>query len=420
MLATEGSSQTYKAKREPLITPTMILIGIMPIFTFALGTWQVQRLKWKVALIDELEEKLEREPMPLPPQINLAALPDFSFRKVVLKGRWDNAHAILLGPRVRDGTIGYHLVVPFVRTDGSTVLVDRGFVSKDLAQTAKQNQSTVQGEVEILGMLRTAQPRNSFTPDNHPDEGKWYWADVDAMAAHVGGEASGVQPVFIEEVFESSESYSTEDVTKALRHKQRMQARHALKTRATENVYTPRRLPELVPSHPWSCTSSPANSPPPTPRLRPVDIPFPEQSRDLVASDAGSSGGGYLGVAERVRLYEEQARAAQSPFVAVKKRRPYQCRSSVVQRILSRPSSRGSMVSPSPPPPATPASAIMDMVRRLPPLPRFNPYRRARAESMSSAVGVGGRELGGSFYGTGIVPRRRCKSEPSRSRARLD
>ncbi|EIW64224.1 SURF1-domain-containing protein [Trametes versicolor FP-101664 SS1] len=202
MLATEGTSQTYKAKREPLVTPTMVLIGIMPIFTFALGTWQVQRLKWKVALIDELEEKLEREPMPLPPQINLAALPDFSFRKVVLKGHWDNAHAILLGPRVRDGTIGYHLVVPFVRTDGSTVLVDRGFVSKDLAQTAKQNQSTVQGEVEILGMLRTAQPRNSFTPDNLPDEGKWYWADVDAMAAHAGGEASGVQPVFIEEVFE--------------------------------------------------------------------------------------------------------------------------------------------------------------------------------------------------------------------------
>lgn len=136
---------------------------------------------------------------------SLAALPDFSFRKVVLKGRWDNAHAILLGPRVRDGTIGYHLVVPFVRTDGSTVLVDRGFVSKDLAQTAKQNQSTVQGEVEILGMLRTAQPRNSFTPDNLPDEGKWYWADVDAMAAHAGGEASGVQPVFIEEVFGASE-----------------------------------------------------------------------------------------------------------------------------------------------------------------------------------------------------------------------
>jgi surfeit locus 1 family protein len=38
----------------------------MPIFTFALGTWQLQRLQWKVNLIDELQEKLEREPISLP------------------------------------------------------------------------------------------------------------------------------------------------------------------------------------------------------------------------------------------------------------------------------------------------------------------------------------------------------------------
>ena len=37
----------------------MVLVGIIPFFTFALGTWQVKRLKWKVALIDDLEEKLE-------------------------------------------------------------------------------------------------------------------------------------------------------------------------------------------------------------------------------------------------------------------------------------------------------------------------------------------------------------------------
>lgn len=44
----------------------MLVVGFIPIFTFALGTWQVQRLQWKVALIDELKEKLEREPMILP------------------------------------------------------------------------------------------------------------------------------------------------------------------------------------------------------------------------------------------------------------------------------------------------------------------------------------------------------------------
>ena len=54
----------------------MVLVGIIPFFTFALGTWQVKRLKWKVALIDDLEEKLEREPMPLPPQVKYVHVKD--------------------------------------------------------------------------------------------------------------------------------------------------------------------------------------------------------------------------------------------------------------------------------------------------------------------------------------------------------
>ena len=59
----------YKARREPWINPTMLLIGFIPFFTFGLGTWQLQRLQWKVALIDELEEKLQLQPLSLPKRI---------------------------------------------------------------------------------------------------------------------------------------------------------------------------------------------------------------------------------------------------------------------------------------------------------------------------------------------------------------
>ncbi|KZT74999.1 mitochondrial protein required for respiration [Daedalea quercina L-15889] len=200
MESTASTPPAYTTKRERWITPTMVLVGIIPIFTFALGTWQVKRLKWKVALIDELEEKLHREPMTLPKRVNLSAIPDFAYRKVMFKGRWDPEHAVLLGPRVRNGTNGYHLVVPLVRENGSTVLVDRGFVTKELADSCKKHLES--GEVQVLGMLRTSHVRNTFTPDNHPEKGEWYWADVDAMAEHAGGEKAGVQPVYIEEIFE--------------------------------------------------------------------------------------------------------------------------------------------------------------------------------------------------------------------------
>ncbi|CAA7265941.1 unnamed protein product [Cyclocybe aegerita] len=178
----------------------MVLIGIMPAFTFALGTWQLKRLKWKINLIDELEEKLELQPLALPSKINLSVIPEFVFRRVALKGRWDHAHTMLLSPRVREGVHGVHVVTPLVRENGSTVLVDRGFVSKDFV--ASLDSKREEGEVEVLGMLRTSQYRNRFTPDNDPDNGMWYWVDVEGMANYAGGEEARVQPVFIEQIFE--------------------------------------------------------------------------------------------------------------------------------------------------------------------------------------------------------------------------
>jgi surfeit locus 1 family protein len=65
---TPGSTQ-YAPRRERWITPTMLLVGFIPVLSFGLGTWQLQRLQWKTNLIDELQEKLQLDPLSLPPQI---------------------------------------------------------------------------------------------------------------------------------------------------------------------------------------------------------------------------------------------------------------------------------------------------------------------------------------------------------------
>lgn len=44
----------------------MILLPLMPIVCFGLGIWQVRRLQWKVNLIEDLQDKLQRAPMMLP------------------------------------------------------------------------------------------------------------------------------------------------------------------------------------------------------------------------------------------------------------------------------------------------------------------------------------------------------------------
>ena len=104
-----------------------------------------------------------------------------------------------LTPRVRDGVHGVHVVTPLIRENGSTVLIDRGFVSRDFISSVDAEKED--GQVEVLGMLRTSQPRNVFTPDNDAERREWYWTDVGKMADFAGGEASGVQPVFIEQIF---------------------------------------------------------------------------------------------------------------------------------------------------------------------------------------------------------------------------
>ena len=117
-----------------------------------------------------------------------------------MSGKWDYTHMIIVGPRTRDGTAGHHVIIPLVRSNGTTVLVDRGFVSKDALERFSKAPH-IDEEVFIQGMLRVSQVRNSFTPDNHPEKGEWYWIDVDAMAEYAGGGKANVQPVLVEEIF---------------------------------------------------------------------------------------------------------------------------------------------------------------------------------------------------------------------------
>jgi surfeit locus 1 family protein len=64
-----GSGSPYHAKRYSLLSPLFVALGLIPVVTFALGTWQVQRLKWKIDLVDQLSEKLQRDPVMLPSKV---------------------------------------------------------------------------------------------------------------------------------------------------------------------------------------------------------------------------------------------------------------------------------------------------------------------------------------------------------------
>lgn len=174
--------------------PGLIILAIIPITAFALGTWQVFRLQWKTDLIAKSEDRLIREPLPLPPRVDPEAIADFDYRRVVTTGRFRHDLEMLIGPRMRDGEQGYMVITPLEREGGSTVLVNRGWIPKRLRdQRQRSRDSLPQGEIVVEGMLREPWKKNMFTPDNRPDKGEFYFPDVRQMA-----ELTGAQPVWIE------------------------------------------------------------------------------------------------------------------------------------------------------------------------------------------------------------------------------
>ena len=173
----------------------MCTAALIPIISFALGTWQVQRLDWKTNLITKFEDRLLKPPLPLPPRVDPDAITDFDHRRVYATGCLRHDQEMLIGPRMREGQEGFVVITPLERDNGeSTVLVNRGWIAKKLVDKKDRALGLPQGKVLIEGLLREPWKKNMFTPDNKPEEGKFYFPDIEQMA-----ELTGSQPVWVEE-----------------------------------------------------------------------------------------------------------------------------------------------------------------------------------------------------------------------------
>lgn len=170
-------------------------MALIPITAFALGTWQIFRLEWKTDLIAKFEDRLVRDPLPLPPRIDPAAIGEFDYRRVYATGRLRHDQEMLIGPRMHDGNNGYLVITPLEREGtGSTILVNRGWIPKKLKSQADRKSGLPEGLVTIEGLLREPWKKNMFTPDNKPELKEFYFPDVEQMA-----KVSGSQPVWVEE-----------------------------------------------------------------------------------------------------------------------------------------------------------------------------------------------------------------------------
>jgi surfeit locus 1 family protein len=155
-----------------------------------LGIWQLDRKTWKENLITTLNARLGSAPKDLPPRASWARLREDSeeFRRVAFPAEFlDGEEALVytagssLRPDVKGP--GYWVFAPARLAGGSIILINRGFVSDDRKDPATRVEGAPHGIVDLVGVMRWPEKRNSFTPPDDPDKGLWYLRDSNSIAA---------------------------------------------------------------------------------------------------------------------------------------------------------------------------------------------------------------------------------------------
>ncbi|MBO1038837.1 SURF1 family protein [Brucella pituitosa] len=166
--------------------PWGILIASLIAFVIllGLGTWQVERLQWKEALLASTQERVHEPPLPLAEMEKIYREEGtVEYRPVTVSGTFMHQ-----GERhflsTYDGKPGFNVYTPLMLEDGRFVLVNRGFVPYEKKDAETRLDGQLDGPVTVTGLARdplSAKP-GYFVPDNDIAKNIFYWKDWSAMA----------------------------------------------------------------------------------------------------------------------------------------------------------------------------------------------------------------------------------------------
>lgn len=158
----------------------------------ALGIWQVQRLSWKLALIERVETRIHSAPVDVPAPDVTITRDSSEYLRVKASGRFRSDQEVVVKAVTELGA-GWWVLTPLETSRGFTVLVNRGFVPAEM----KNTRPTAPEAGEVVGLLRISEPRGGFLRENDPAGDNWFSRDVPAIAS-AKGLTPPVAPYFID------------------------------------------------------------------------------------------------------------------------------------------------------------------------------------------------------------------------------
>ncbi len=161
-----------------------------------LSAWQLQRREWKIALIERVAARAHGPPSPAPGPERWPAISAASdeYRSVAIHGRWLAVEPALARASTVLGA-GYWVMAPFARDDGTTILVNRGFVPMRRRDPSAWRAPPA-GPATVTGLLRISEPGGSLLQRNDPASDRWRSRDVGEIARARG--LGAVAPYFID------------------------------------------------------------------------------------------------------------------------------------------------------------------------------------------------------------------------------
>ena len=122
----------------------------------SLGSWQLDRADQKEAILQQYEERFEKEPVHLNRERQRRFEKDnMLWHRAVIRGSYSAQYHFLLDNQVLGAQTGYFVYTPF-RLDAEPlwVLINRGWVSAGPDRRQVPRVETPEGVLEIQGMLR--------------------------------------------------------------------------------------------------------------------------------------------------------------------------------------------------------------------------------------------------------------------------
>lgn len=155
-----------------IILPSLLALPVLAVL-LGMGAWQVQRIAWKTALLEQLAIAQAG-----PPQPALAPAP---FGHIIATGRFRHELEVLLGSEVRGPVLGATLVTPLEREGAPALLVERGWVPLDRAGVARPD-----GVVTVQGYMRPAEPAGRLSAADSPAQRRFLNFDPAVIGPALG------------------------------------------------------------------------------------------------------------------------------------------------------------------------------------------------------------------------------------------